>query len=254
VGANDNKQTSHSNIYHATSELLSVEKDLPAYNEYLVRRFIEDFSRSSDATIDGRKVLDFGAGIGTLSMLWRELGQKPTPVCFEIDPNQIEMLKKRNFEVINKVNQTTDKFDFIVTSNALEHIEFDELVLKDLNDITKIHGCLVIFVPAFQGLFSELDSVAGHYRRYSKNELKTKLTNCGFKIEKFEFVDSIGFFAAFMLKILGWKKLGNLGATRSLKFYDRYIFPLSKVADLIGMKYLFGKNIYIVATKCTQAD
>ena len=131
----------------------------------------------------------------------------------------------------------------------LEHIEDDVQALSDLCNSLSDNGTLVIYVPAFQILFSDLDRKVGHYRRYQKRELKYKLRNSCFKIEKIEYVDSIGFFAAFAIRLLGWRELGNLGNSRSLRFYDKFIFPISKSMDFIGFKYLFGKNLYVVGRK-----
>jgi hypothetical protein len=139
--------------------------------------------------------------------------------------------------------------DFIYTSNVIEHIENDLQTLKDLNNTLSKYGTIVIYVPAFQVLFSDLDRKAGHYRRYSKKDLKEKLVKSGFTIENICYVDSIGFFAGMTIRILGWRKVGNLGNSKSLKFYDKLIFPISKLLDHLGFKYLFGKNLYAVARK-----
>lgn len=245
----ENRQTDNSNVYHATSELLSVEADLISYNKYLVDRFITEFEKISSPIQREGRVLDFGAGIGTLSIIWKERRRSPTPTCFEIDPKQIEILIERGFEVISEISQAPESYDFIFTSNVLEHIEFDRQALSNLHNLIQHGGALVVYVPAFQSLYSDLDSIAGHYRRYSKKELVSKLRDSGFSVERIEYVDSVGFFAALVLKILGWKKFGNLGDSRSLKFYDQHIFPISRVLDQIGFKYFLGKNIYAVARK-----
>ena len=69
------------------------------------------------------------------------------------------------------------------------------------------------------------------------------------KIKKIQYVDSIGFFASLALKIFGYNTNSGLGSRKSIKFYDKYIFPVSKIFDMIGLKYLFGKNLLIIAKK-----
>lgn len=109
-------------------------------------------------------------------------------------------------------------------------------------------GFLVIYVPAFQILFSKMDEKVGHYRRYSKKRLISALQGSGLEIVRCEYVDSIGFFASLILKVL---KLGSGAATNGviLKMYDGLVFPLSRILDKIGMKHLFGKNILLIAQK-----
>ena len=63
-------------------------------------------------------------------------------------------------------------YDLIFTSNVLEHIEDDVTILHDLFLHTNDGGQLVVYVPAFQFLYSRLDEKAGHFRRYSKKDLE----------------------------------------------------------------------------------
>jgi hypothetical protein len=96
-------------------------------------------------------------------------------------------------------------------------------------------------------LFSDLDRSVGHFRRYTKVDLREKLQTNGFKVRKLQFADSLGFFASLLIRFTGYKSKGNLGGLKSIKLYDKYIFPLSKSLDMIGLKYLFGKNLFSVS-------
>ena len=51
------------------------------------------------------------------------------------------------------------------------------------------------------------------------------------------------------MKIFGYNKDGGIGSISSLKFYGKWLFPISKFLDTIGLKYLFGKNVVLIATK-----
>ena len=242
------KQSGSKLEYHGKEELESIEKDLIFYNKFLVRKFLSECNTklSSQANY---KILDFGAGIGTLAEIWFKNSSGSKPICLEIDEDQRTEIRKKGFLAVKSLSELSHKIEFVYTSNVLEHIEDDVQALSDLCNSLSDNGTLVIYVPAFQILFSDLDRKVGHYRRYQKRELKSKLRNSGFKIEKIEYVDSIGFFAAFAIRLLGWRELGNLGNSRSLRFYDKFIFPISKSMDFIGFKYLFGKNLYVVGRK-----
>jgi SAM-dependent methyltransferase len=140
------------------------------------------------------------------------------------------------------------KFDLIFSSNVLEHIEKDVEALLDLSKFLKPEGLLVNYVPAFPILFSDLDVSVGHYRRYTKRELSSKLKEAGFEIQKIHYVDSLGFPASVLLKVLGYKSRGNIGGLKSMSIYDRFIFPISRTLDLLGFKKLIGKNIIVYST------
>ena len=98
-------------------------------------------------------------------------------------------------------------------------------------------------------LWSEVDENVGHYRRYSRFEITQKLLSSGFEIKSVCYADSIGFFAILIMKLLRFNTGNVIGSPRSLKIYDRYIFPFSKFFDMIGLRFLFGKNIVIVGKK-----
>ena len=209
------------------------------YNQDLISKLTKTQKNSKD-------VLEFGAGIGTLANLWEQsTGTKPE--CLEIDPKQRLIIEERGFRCYNCLNSIEKKFDVIYTSNVLEHIEDDLLTLKQLNSKIKNGGSLIIYVPAFQFLYSELDEKVGHYRRYEKQDLFMKLNKAGFRVNKSNFSDSIGFFAWLYIKIKGYSS--DKTEDQSMKIYDKYIYPISRLLDTLGCKHLFGKNILVYAQK-----
>ena len=94
-----------------------------------------------------------------------------------------------------------------------------------------------------------MDEIVGHVRRYTRKELNSKVKSTGFVIEKSHYVDSLGFLAALIVVIMGYKSKANLGGTKSLIVYDKFVYPLSKVLDRLGLKNITGKNILVIARK-----
>ena len=187
-----------------------------------------------------------GPGTGSLAELFRQK-IRVDPICIEIDPTLCSIIESKNFECFNDISKIIQKFDAIYSSNVLEHIPEDVEAIRNLHSLLKPHGRIGIYVPAFMCLFSDMDRTVGHIRRYSKKEIQTKLELSKFKIVHIEYVDSLGFLATTAIKILGWKNNVNIGGNKSLKIYDTFIFPVSKLLDKFGFKYLFGKNILIIA-------
>ena len=68
----------------------------------------------------------------------------------------------------------------------------------------------------------------------------------GLRICESRYVDTLGFVAALIFKLVG-NKNGALTLT-SIKFYDRYIIPLSKLLDHL-FHPLVGKNVYVLCEK-----
>src|SRR6185312_7274103 len=81
--------------------------------------------------------------------------------------DDVEVLRA-NVADLGTANRT---FDCIVLVNVLEHIEDDIGALVDLRELLEPGGRLCVFVPAFEGLYSDFDRRIGHRRRYRRSQL-----------------------------------------------------------------------------------
>ena len=227
--------------YSAATELKMLEKFLPKYNLSICEKFLKKI-RPYDA------ICDFGAGLGTLA----NIVQKNTgiqPVCVEIDLTLRQELKSRGFSTLNSLEKSEKQFDVIYSSNVLEHIQDDEATLRELNAHLKLGGKLLLYLPAFETLYTQMDEDVGHYRRYEKRLLWNKLYLSGYKVIEMQYCDSLGFIITFLMKLLRVNPSAHVQNEISLKFYDKFVLPFSKFFDFIGFKYIFGKNIFVFSVK-----
>lgn len=236
-----NRQTHDNPNYSGVEELWATEKFLPGYNRSVVRLLSRHCKPQGS-------VLEFGAGLGTLARLWAEAQGTP-PECLEIDASLREILAQRGFICHARPEEIGKTYDHIYSSNVLEHIGDDEAALRQIHALLAPGGTLALYVPAFMCLYSGLDEAVGHFRRYGRRELTEKLQHAGFEVMESRFVDSAGFFAALAVKWLGYKQGSPLGGERSLAVYDRFIYPVSRALDALGLHYLFGKNLLVAARK-----
>ena len=229
--------------YRGTGILSEINENLVNYSRHIMALFLGsiDFDDFENA-----KVLDFGAGQGTLAEILRSKTGN-IPVCADLDPKLVSILKGKGFPAHQFLSAVELKFDFIYTSNVLEHIEFDVEALRVLADKLEVSGRLAIYVPAFPLLFSKLDQSVGHFRRYRRIELVRKLETAGFKVVSKEYSDSVGFIATLLLKLFRFSFEPDAKTSNLMKFYDRVVVPISILLDRIGMKNLFGKNLFVVA-------
>lgn len=233
-------QTTEKTSYSGIEELVAIERSMPRYNAFIAKAFVRGLR-------PGTMPVDFGAGIGTLSDLFQShTGVKP--ICVEVDPTCKDVLSSKGYETCDTISEA-GKFNYVFSSNVLEHIENDQDVLSKICDEIDDKGQIVLYLPAFQLLFSELDSSVGHYRRYDKKSLVNKLTDAGFEIEEVSYADCLGFFISLFFRFFGYRSSNGLASPKKLQTYDRFIFPASNVLDRLGMKYVFGKNIYVRARK-----
>lgn len=189
-------------------------------------------------------VLDFGAGIGTISNILRNKGYNVS--CLETNVEETNILKEKGYTVFSDVCKISDNsVDCIVSYNVFEHINDDKTTMKQLHRILKKNGILFVFVPAIQKLYSSFDKRLGHIRRYEKKDFINLLNYAGFEIKEWSFFDSLGYFTALIYKL--FNKSGELTDNQVI-YYDKFVFPLSKLLDNF-LNRKIGKNIYAVAYK-----
>ena len=138
--------------------------------------------------------------------------------------------------------------DLIYSFNVLEHIENDRDYIDLFHKKLKENGILILYLPAFSCLYSSMDKKVGHYRRYSKKDLIDRLQT-NFKITSLNYADSAGFFITLLYKLIG-NKNGNINSV-ALYVFDRLIFPLGRLFDVLTFGKFFGKNVLCIAIKKT---
>ncbi len=208
------------------------------YNRYLLDLLQGWSSRA-------HRILDFGAGNGRFAIAMRALDREMHAV--ESDPNLREKIAAGGVVAHASLSEVAaSDLDGIYTINVLEHIDDDRDVLIAFHEHIRPGGGLLIYVPAFDILFSANDRRVGHVRRYRRSELVKKVEATGFVVDAAVYVDCIGFAAALAYRVFGDRDGGlNLGAIR---FYDRFLFPVSRLLDRVFERF-FGKNLLVTAHK-----
>jgi hypothetical protein len=240
-------QTESQKEYSGTEVLLDAEEGLAKYNRDVVKKISSGLGINPTGAGNGSNIVEFGAGTGALAEVWRELFDVD-PICVEIDPTLIKILQIKGFETVSDVQDISSKTSFLYTANVLEHIDDDVKALKMIRESMEPGGKIAIYVPALPILFSDLDRKVGHFRRYKRKELIHKVMSAGYEVQNCYFNDSVGVLASLVLKVVGYKNKAGLGSKKSLLFYDRYVYPISKVFDRIFFRNLIGKNLFLFAT------
>ena len=136
-------------------------------------------------------------------------------------------------------------FGSAVMINVLEHIPDDQGVLREISERLEPGRCLVIWVPAFQLLYSPFDTKLGHVRRYRKHELERDVRVAGYEVVESRYVNMPGWFSWLLLvRILRQEPT----SPTTVKIFDRYIVPVVRwVEDRIRMP--FGQSVFLVARR-----
>jgi len=222
-------------------ENLEAMKEATNYNRYLTSLIEEQIIEIPKKT---PAILDFGAGIGTYADLLLDKGYRAD--CLELDTDQIKLLRSKDYTVIEGLDRAKKKYDIIYAFNVFEHIEQDIDVFAELSKLLATGGLIIIYVPAFQVLYSAMDRLVEHHRRYSLARLQMMASTADLRVRYLGYGEPIGFLAA-----LVYKRFGNKNGTitpASVKFYDRVAFPISRAISPL-FKRLFGKNALLIAKK-----
>lgn len=219
-------------------ENLEVMSEAENYNRYLlglVRRHAPQ----------GQRVLDFGAGSGQFAVPLKRLGLDVT--ALEPDDGLRARIAGEGVAAVAGPEQLADRqFGYIYTLNVLEHIQDDVAALRQLYAKLAPGGTLLVYVPAFAVLYTGMDAKVGHVRRYTRHSLTSAANAAGFTIDRCRYVDSLGFFATLVFKVVG-DSSGDINRT-ALRLYDRLVFPLSRAIDLVAQRWL-GKNLLLLARR-----
>jgi SAM-dependent methyltransferase len=192
-------------------------------------------------------ILEVGSGIGTFSEKIVRDFPHSTITLTDLSLNYVRLLKQKFRNTNTKVsshkldlNSVEDyerlgfeRFDSIVAINVLEHVENDEFVLQQLYRMLKNGGTLVILVPCHKFLYNVIDAKIGHFRRYNKTDLESKIKRSQFTIDQMFYFNALG--------IIGWYVNGNLAKSQRVnrtaaKLFDTIVPLLKYVEKIIGNK------------------
>lgn len=220
------------------SDLFDVMDHAQRYNRYLLDEVLA-FAGPS------RSVLEFGAGTGRLAAALLAHGLDVTGV--EPDRGLRARLAARGITSVASLEQLdARRFDYAVSLNVLEHCSDDAAVARGLYQRLASGGRCLIYVPAFAALWTTNDTRVGHRRRYARSELQRLFREAGFAVEEVRYVDSLGFLATLAFRAIGSSD-GEL-TPRSVRLYDRLLFPLSRICDR-GLHRVLGKNLLLRARR-----
>lgn len=202
----------------------------------------------------GNRILDVGCGNGNLTSVFvdKEFVMGLDPSKDYIKQVDERFKGRKNFHSI--LLDMTDrkralalkkyKFDTIITMNTYEHIKDDQAAFNIAHEVLEDNGTFLIIVPASDWLYSILDYEGGHFRRYSKQELKTKMQRAGFKIEQLYFINMAGALGWYFNYVLLKKRIYSAG---TFKVYNALV-PLFKFSEKI-IPAPFGLSLVCVGRK-----
>lgn len=203
----------------------------------------------------GKKFLEVGFGTGELLSVIESLGFTTSGV--DINEAARSYAKQRSHAhlyitpFLQFVHRT---YDAIGLFDVLEHQKDDMHFLRHAHELLKFNGLIFLTVPAGPWLWSDMDRLSGHARRYTKHELLKKLNMSGFHPLWCNYWNALLF-----PFYVGWKLLSTLvGKITPAQFVSTinpilnnmffYIITIENKVTL-HMPFLFGTSLVVVARK-----
>ena len=201
----------------------------------------------------GQRILEIGCGLGNLLSRFTD-----RQLVIGIETSEAAVLETRqrfqdfrNIHVLAKDITQPDIFmlgdlyiDTIISLNVFEHLEYDELALRNCMKLLQPRGYLILIVPAHQFLYGEMDRSIGHYRRYSKSSLHKKLERAGFGVISQKYLNMVG--------AMGWWFNGCFLSKRTppdgqLKLFNTIVPILRAMENMGGAP--FGISLLSISQK-----
>jgi glycosyltransferase involved in cell wall biosynthesis/ubiquinone/menaquinone biosynthesis C-methylase UbiE len=193
-------------------------------------------------------VLEVGAGHGTITDAM--VPHADAVVASDLSPRAVERLRERyadlsEVEVVQGDIRTTvagRTFDVAVLVNVLEHVEDDVEALTILRGSLREGGHVILWVPAFEVLYSRFDRRIGHHRRYTKPDIVRVAHQAGLEVTSMRYVNMVGALAWWILaKQL---RITPTGSTL-VKAYDRALVPVLRRVEE-RMRPTFGQSLLCI--------
>ncbi len=151
-----------------------------------------------------------------------------------------------------------NEFDVVGAFDVLEHIEDDGAVLRQMYQATNPGGGIILTVPQHRFLWSAVDGLAFHKRRYSRSDLQGKVEAAGF--ETVRVTSFVSLLLPFMLlsrvkrnfmrtQFNKYNPKAEYEIGPLLKMILENILTLERIAIKAGISFPAGGSLLLIAKK-----
>ncbi|HLQ38308.1 MAG TPA: class I SAM-dependent methyltransferase [Planctomycetota bacterium] len=163
-----------------------------------------------DRTLAGRtdlRVLEIGCGAGGMMGPMRRYGEVHG---IDIDREYVRHCKDRGFTRVlcasgYELPFADGSFDLVTLFDTMEHIPDDKKALVEVKRVLKPGGMLFVSVPAYQFLWSQNDTVAHHFRRYTAPRLRAVVQAAGLRPLRVSYFNTL--LLPLIVPVVLWQKL-----------------------------------------------
>jgi SAM-dependent methyltransferase len=220
------------------------------------KKIVLDFIDRYVPANDNHKILDIGCGSGLMLNALEQIGDT---YGMDMSDDAINFSKEIFSGTVKKgmlpdnIPYDEEYFSLVVALDVIEHVNDDRASLTAIRSHIAEGGQAVISVPVCMFLWSEHDVINGHKRRYTLEELKGKLIDAGFTIEKISYFNTFLFPLISLVRMIN-NLLKRKGASEidlphpAINYIVEKIFSLEKYFLRI-MNFPIGVSVLAVVRK-----
>jgi SAM-dependent methyltransferase len=171
---------------------------------------------------DARELLEVGSGSGGVLLALRRAFPELRLVGAEPSAEGLAIARERLPPEIDLVELDVlampyrDAFDVVGAFDVLEHVEDDDAALAGLVQAARPGGGVIVLVPQHPRLWSDMDRIARHVRRYRRAELRRRAEAAGIEI------DYVGSFVSALMPAM-------IGSRLARKVFRRAYDPVAEL-------------------------
>lgn len=160
---------------------------------YLGRRAIVQRLLAQHGSIAVRRYLDVGCGSGgALKALGERAG---LTVGMDVAPQALRYSRAKGLPHLfegdaTRLGLADATFDLVTALDVIEHCADDVAVLREIWRVLAPGGLCCLTAPALTILWSNLDRVNHHFRRYTTGELRENAEAAGFCVRKLSYANT----------------------------------------------------------------
>jgi SAM-dependent methyltransferase len=138
--------------------------------------------RSLRDRLDGKRLLEIGPGVKPAI---------PVPGSYFLDLSKASVRKlvrkggRARQASITQAGFEDGFFGAVFALEILEHVEDDRRALSEIHRMLEPEGLLVLSVPLHMRLWTDLDLLSDHVRRYEPEDLQARLGEAGLSVEQY---------------------------------------------------------------------
>lgn len=163
-------------VSEAVSESLFEAEDRHIWFARRAGEVLREIRRWANGAVASHGALDIGCGTGRVMSELERAGMTVTGVDTDLTVLRLARRRTRGLLIRGAIEQLgLDGFDVVLVCDVLEHVSDDLAVVRRAVAALRPGGLLIATVPADMRLWSKLDDISGHLRRYGRGELQRLL-------------------------------------------------------------------------------